>query len=132
MPAEDVGGPLEIVRQFVFAADDGIFTLIYLVLLINVALAVFNLMPIPVLDGGHVVFATIAKLRGRPLPLDLVAKIQTFFLVLLLSLMLYVFTNDVRRIARDTRQTSEEKQPEKTPEPAPQSAPDSAPAPAKP
>ena len=130
--AEDMGGPLEIVRQFVFAADDGIFTLIYLVLLINVALAVFNLMPIPVLDGGHFVFATIAKLRGRPLPLDLVAKIQTFFLVLLLSLMLYVFTNDVRRIARDTRQTSEEKQPEKTPEPAPQSAPDSAPAPAKP
>ena len=129
--ASDMGGPLEIVRQFVFAADDGVFTLIYLVLLINVALAGFNLLPIPVLDGGHVVFATIAKLRGRPLPLELVAKIQTVFLVLLLALMLYVFTNDVRRIARDTRQTTEEKQPSEAPKTVPPSeAP--VPAPAKP
>ena len=129
--AEDMGGPLEIVRQFVFAADDGIFTLIYLVLLINVALAVFNLLPIPVLDGGHVVFATIAKLRGRPLPLELVAKIQTVFLVLLLALMLYVFTNDVRRIARDSRQTSEQKPPAEAPKPS-ASAETPSPAPAQP
>jgi len=46
-----------------------------------------------VLDGGHMLFATIAKLRGRALPVRLVTAAQGTFMVLLLSLMLYVNLN---------------------------------------
>jgi len=100
---------------------------LWFAVMVNVSLAIFNLMPIPVLDGGQMVFATIARLRGRPIPFNVVATIQSIFVVLLLSLMLYVTVGDFRRLARDNRPVAEEKP---TAPDAPAAAP--APTPTKP
>jgi regulator of sigma E protease len=73
-------------------------------ILINVNLGILNLLPIPVLDGGQIVFATIAQLRGRALPFRFVMAAQSVFFVLLLSMILYVSIFDVRRWAREARE----------------------------
>jgi regulator of sigma E protease len=77
-----------------------------------------------VLDGGHMLFATIGRLRGRALPATFIQNVQGAFVVALLSMMLYVSFFDVRRIARSGR--------EDNPTAAPATpAPEPAPAPAK-
>jgi regulator of sigma E protease len=89
-----------------------------------VSLAVFNLLPIPVLDGGHIVFATIAKLRGRALPTDFIHAAQSVFIVLLFSMIIYVSFHDVRRKIR-TEPTNPPAQAPAAP-PAPAITPDTA------
>jgi regulator of sigma E protease len=119
-PRSDIGltkvsGPLGIVHNFHMAAEAGLRTVLRLTILINVNLAILNLLPIPVLDGGQIVFATIARLRGRSLPVNFIVTTQSVFVVLLLSLVLYISFFDVRRWSRDNRTLS--------PAPAAQSAP---------
>jgi len=60
-------------------------------------LAIINLLPVPVLDGGHIVMALVERLFGRPLPRRLVEYTTTGFAVLLIGFMLYVSINDVKR-----------------------------------
>jgi regulator of sigma E protease len=69
-----------------------------------VSLAVFNLLPVPVLDGGHMVFATVARLRGRALPANFVMTTQSVFFALILFMFVYVSISDVRRWARDVQE----------------------------
>jgi regulator of sigma E protease len=77
---------------------------IWFAVMVNVSLAFFNLLPIPVLDGGHMLFATIAKLRGKALPFNFIAITQSVFVVLLLTMMVYVTVfGDIRRIVRDRK-----------------------------
>ncbi len=67
------------------------------VLFLNLNLAILNLLPIPVLDGGHIVFETLAKLRGKPFPAHWVLGIQTSFMFLLFGFMLTVSVFDLKR-----------------------------------
>lgn len=90
-------GPPGIIRILHTFSVEDLRLLIWFVILLNINLAILNLMPIPVLDGGHMVFATIAKIRGKAIPYRLIAGIQSTFMVLLFSLMLYVSFFDVRR-----------------------------------
>ena len=120
-----MSGPIGIVSVIIRAAVAGFREILWVTILINVALAVFNLLPIPVLDGGHIVFAAIARVRGRPLPFELIARLQTAFVLLLLAMMLYVSFHDVRRLAREGRPPPEAK-------PASTEPPQASPAPAKP
>jgi len=124
-PRSDIGisklsGPVGIIRVFHLAAQADIRIVLWFTILVNINLAVFNLLPIPVLDGGHMLFATIGKIRGRSLPADFIAATQSVFVVLLFSMILYVSFFDVRRIARDLRAND--------PVPAAKAAPDAAPA----
>ena len=76
-------------------------------MLININLAIFNLLPIPVLDGGHILFATISKIKKEALPPNLVASIQGGVMLLLFSLMIYVTFFDVNRWISDSSDTRE-------------------------
>jgi regulator of sigma E protease len=128
-PRSDLGlshlsSPIGIISNFFDLAREGMPFVLWFTVLINVNLAIFNLLPIPVLDGGHILFATIAKIRGRALPANFVASLQSVFMLLLFSMMIYVGFFDVRRQVNQNR-----------PEPKPaQSAPAQSvePAPAKP
>jgi regulator of sigma E protease len=108
-PHSDIGldkmsGPVGIARILHSAAEVGMRAVLMITILLNVNLAIFNLLPLPVLDGGQMVFATIARLRGRPLPADVIATAQSVFFVLLLSMIAYVTVfSDVPRIWREYR-----------------------------
>ncbi len=114
-PHSDIGlskvqGPVGIVHVFHQAADAGIRAVIRITILINVNLAVLNLLPIPVLDGGQIVFATIARLRGRALPIKFVVGAQSVFMILIALMVVYVSFFDVRRWNRDAAESRIESQ----------------------
>lgn len=95
---KNMSGPVGIVHGLKIMAGVGWIDFIWFVALINVNLALFNLLPIPVLDGGHMLFATLSKLSRKPIPLILIEKIQSAFLILLLFFIVYVTFFDLRRI----------------------------------
>jgi regulator of sigma E protease len=101
--ASHLSGPIGIIDNFIAVARAGLPLALWFTILVNVNLAVFNLLPIPVLDGGQMLFATIGRLRGRPLPGSFIMTAQSVFIVLLLSMVLYVSVFDVRRIVRDVK-----------------------------
>jgi regulator of sigma E protease len=94
--AEVLGGPIEIAAQ-TFAATESWWTLVFFLGLLSVNLAVLNFLPIPVLDGGHMVFLIYEKARGKP-PSEFVRKWATLLgLAAILSLMVFVFYNDIMK-----------------------------------
>ena len=97
----NMNGPVGIVHVISTLSHYGITHVIWLLAFINVNLAILNLLPVPVLDGGHMLFATIAKISGRPIPRRLMETMQGAFVLLFLSFMLYVTFYDVGRIGRD-------------------------------
>ena len=66
--------------------------------LISVNLFLLNLLPIPVLDGGHLVFYTIELIKGSPLSVKKMQMAQQFGFLLLISLMIFSFYNDIRNL----------------------------------
>ena len=98
--ARALSGPAGIFSYLAkFVRDDLRLALSFLVLL-NINLAILNLLPIPVLDGGHIVMAIIEQIRGRPISARLVEYTTTAFAVLLISFMVYVTFFDIKRVTR--------------------------------
>lgn len=105
-PHSDIGpskftGPVGIIRTFRAAADAGIVPVMQFTILLNVSLAIFNLLPFPPLDGSQILLATIARLRGRAFSPSLLATWQGVFIMLFISLFLYIMVFDMRRWMRD-------------------------------
>lgn len=101
---DKMSGPMGIAQTLHRAANVGIGAVLMITILLNVNLAIFNLLPIPVLDGGQMLFATLAKLRGRALPINIVAATQSAFMVLLLAMVAYVtVAGDISRTIRENR-----------------------------
>lgn len=90
-------GPPGIMRTFHTFSSSDIRLVLWFTLMLNINLAILNLLPIPVLDGGHLLFATLGKIFGKEIPTKIIAKIQGVFMILLFSLMLYASFFDICR-----------------------------------
>ena len=97
-PQKAIGGPIEIIKQTAQSANEGWLAIISMMIFLNVTLGVMNLLPIPVLDGGHLVLFTLELLRGRPLSLRFQEYAMRVGMTLLLLLMVFAIGNDIRRI----------------------------------
>ena len=96
---KDLSGPPGILAMLAaYVNSDWRLALSFLVLL-NINLAIINLLPLPVLDGGHIVMALVERLFGRPLPTRLVEYTSTVFAVLLIGFMVFVSYNDLKRFS---------------------------------
>src|SRR5262247_3454421 len=99
-PADQVGGPIRIAEESCKVATLGIAALLHLTALLSISIGLLNLFPIPFLDGGHLMFYAIEKLRGRPLS----DRAQEFGikvgLALVLMLMIFATYNDISRYVR--------------------------------
>jgi len=92
-----IGGPLMIADVARKAAENGWRELTFIMGAISVALGLMNLIPVPVLDGFHVLTAVIEGVRSRPLSLRFREVANVVGIALLLTLMLYAFRNDAMR-----------------------------------
>jgi regulator of sigma E protease len=95
--ASQIGGPPMIFIYLWYMVKTGLVMALWFTCLLNVNLAIINLMPLPVLDGGHIVFALIEMGLRRPLNEKLVGRITAVFAVLLISAMLFLSVRDVDR-----------------------------------
>jgi regulator of sigma E protease len=96
--AKGVMGPVGIVGVAYESAREGLGKMLWLLGLIGVSLAFFNLLPIPVLDGGHLAFLAYEMLVRRPPSARAVEIAQYVGLMIILSLFVFVFWNDLHRI----------------------------------
>lgn len=95
---KSLGGPVEMVRQASSAAEQGIFVWARLMGMLSISLGIINLLPVPVLDGGQLLFYAVEGLRGRPLSLAIREKAQQVGVLLLVMLMMSVLFFDIRRL----------------------------------
>ena len=93
-----VGGPVAIGQLTGHFARQGISSLLGWVALFSINLAILNLLPIPVLDGGHILFLGIEATRGRPLSTTQKLRLSQVGLAFLVLLMAWAFTADILRI----------------------------------
>ncbi len=98
IPMDTVGGPILIVQMAGEQASRGVLNFFVFMAIININLGVLNLLPIPILDGGHLMFLGIEAIRKKPLNEKVIAISQRIGLALLLTLMVVVLYNDVMRL----------------------------------
>ena len=94
---ESMTGPIGIFYITGQAAKLGIIYLLQLMGVLSASLAIFNLLPVPVLDGGHILFLTIEKIRRKPVSIKMQENVTQVGMSLLIVLMLFVFYNDFMR-----------------------------------
>ena len=95
VPMESIGGPIRIAQMARKEADQGFVRLLNFIAIISVHLAILNLLPIPVLDGGHLLFYGIEAVIRRPVSTRMRETAQQIGIFLLLLLMIFVFYNDI-------------------------------------
>lgn len=97
---QHMGGAVKILNIYyiLFKSEHGWQQAIWFSVIMNVNLALLNLLPLPVLDGGHITLALIEAARRRPLNVRLLQAIQTSFAVLIIGFMLYIMFYDVQDV----------------------------------
>ncbi|HEY6000206.1 MAG TPA: RIP metalloprotease RseP [bacterium] len=97
VPAKTIGGPIMIVQMAKQQAQLGVMNLVFFSAFLSISLGLFNLFPIPVLDGGQIWFLLAEAVRGKPLSRRTREITQQIGLALLVLLMLFAFYNDISR-----------------------------------
>jgi len=98
VPFSALGGPVTIAQAAGYSAFEGVGTLLIFLTMLSANLAVINFLPIPLLDGGHMVFLAYEGVRGRPATEKFVVAMHTIGFVFVISLMLFVIQLDIRRV----------------------------------
>ncbi len=95
---KNIGGPITIAQIAGSSAQQGLITFLSFLAMISVSLGIINLLPIPILDGGHLAMYFIEWIRGKPLSENAQLQGQKVGILLLLSLMFLAFFNDLTRL----------------------------------
>lgn len=95
---KELGGPLVIGRQAGQVARRGMVPLLLFAAFLSINLAILNLLPIPILDGGHILFFLIEAVRRKPISIKKREAAQQVGLVILLGLIVFVFYNDIIKL----------------------------------
>ena len=98
IPKDNLGGPIMIAQLAGEQAKRGIDQLIQFIAFISINLAMINLLPIPVLDGGHLLFFGLEAVRGKPVNIRVREIAQQAGMFVLIMLMIFVFYNDITRL----------------------------------
>ena len=89
------GGPVKIAQYAAKSADSGMSSFLYFLALLSLSLAILNIMPFPVLDGGHLIVILIEGITKREIPVKIKIAIQNTGLIILLLLMAFIIYNDI-------------------------------------
>lgn len=98
--ADNIGGPILIAQEAGRQAQEGFESLLLFMAVISINLGVLNLLPIPILDGGHLLFFFLEVVMRRPLDVRHREIAQQVGLVMLIGLMAFAFYNDILRVVR--------------------------------
>jgi regulator of sigma E protease len=99
VPAKQaLGGPILIAQIAGKQAQEGFLHLIFFTAVLSVNLCILNLVPIPILDGGHLLFLAIESVIGRPVSMKKMEMAQQVGLIIIILLMVFIFYNDIMRI----------------------------------
>ena len=98
VPANTLGGPILIVQMAGKQAQAGIPNFLFFMAIISINLGIVNLLPIPILDGGHLFFFLLEAIMGKPLSVRKMEFAQQVGLVIIVLLVVFVFYNDLSRI----------------------------------
>ncbi len=106
---QQLGGAVMIIRVYsnLFESEDGWRRVLWFSVILNVNLALINLLPLPVLDGGHITLSLIEAIRRRPVSARILNSVQTGFMILLIGFMVYIAffdTGDWWRSAHNDRE----------------------------
>lgn len=97
---KNLGGPIMIFKVTANAVKSGWEATLSWLFFFSIVLAVMNILPIPPLDGGHIILLLVEKARGKPLSKEVKQKIFTWGWVFLIALILYATFNDIGRIGK--------------------------------
>ncbi|MBR4724366.1 MAG: RIP metalloprotease RseP [Lachnospiraceae bacterium] len=106
LKSDDLGGPVRIVSELENTVEqsksDGILyvilNLMNWAILLSANLGVMNLLPIPALDGGRLIFIIIELIRGKPVPPEKEGMVHAIGIIVLMILMVFIFFNDIRNV----------------------------------
>ena len=98
VPLNSLGGPIMIAQVAGKQAEQGVSQLVHFMAVLSINLALLNILPIPMLDGGHLLFFILEAVRGKPIPMKHREIAQAIGLTALLTLMFFVFYQDILRL----------------------------------